>query len=148
MAKETEPREGEVTVCSELGEPELGWVSGSGCEEVGWVVEVVPEFEGLWEIVDSELELSGWDVEAVSGFSWLVCFSHTVGELELKEEVRGLEVKLSISEAVTCGKKTPLGCRKEMIRNKDMQPWPQPARCLFPYYASRPHPPLRETWRD
>ena len=28
-------------------EPELGWVSGSGCEEVGWVVEVVPEFEGL-----------------------------------------------------------------------------------------------------
>lgn len=89
-----------MTVCSELGEPELGWVSGSGCEEVGWVVEVVPEFEGLWEIVDSELELSGWDVEAVSGFSWLVCFSHTVGELELKEEVRGLEVKLSISEAV------------------------------------------------
>lgn len=100
VAKETEPREGEVTVCSELGEPELGWVSGSGCEEVGWVVEVVPEFEGLWEIVDSELELSGWDVEAVSGFSWLVCFSHTVGELELKEEVRGLEVKLSVSEAV------------------------------------------------
>lgn len=100
MAKETEPRalEGEVTVCSGLGEPELGWVSGSGCEEVGWVVEVVPEFEGLWEVVDSELELLGWDVEAVSGFSWLVWFSPTVGELELKGEVRGLEVELSVSE--------------------------------------------------
>lgn len=50
VAKETELRalEGEVTVCSDLGEPGLGWVSGFGCEEVGWVVEVVPEFEGLW----------------------------------------------------------------------------------------------------
>lgn len=83
VAKEIELRglEGEVTVCSELGEPELGLGSGSDCEKVGWMVEVVLGFEGLWEIVDSELGLSGWDVEPLSGFSRLVWFPSTVGEL-------------------------------------------------------------------
>lgn len=71
----------EATVCSELGEPGLGWVSGSGWEEVGWVVEAVPESEGLEEVVGSELVLLGWAVEPGSGFSKLVWFSPTTEEL-------------------------------------------------------------------
>lgn len=83
VAKEIELRalDGEATVCSELGEPGLGWVSGSGWEEVGWVVEAAPESEGLWEVVGSELGLLGWPVRPGSGFSKLVWFSPTVEEL-------------------------------------------------------------------
>ena len=46
-----------------------------------------------------------------------------------------MEGTLSVSVVVASGKKTPLGCRKEMIRNKGIQPWPDapnPPGASFP----------------
>ena len=111
--------EWEVRVCSELGEPELEWVTVSACEEVGCMVEVASEFEGVMESA-SELGVLGWGMEPLSVLSWLLRFSTEVGEGWLEGEVRGLEAKSSISETATPEKKTPLGCREEMIRNKGL----------------------------
>lgn len=91
--------EWEVGISSELGKPELEWGVVSGCREVdanpepvdvelGWMVGVSSEFEGLWGVVESDTELRV--LEWMVGFAsemlkWLVKFSIKLGELWLEE---------------------------------------------------------------